>query len=147
MLVIMGLVLWGVDRATGQERDLAVMRWTDAAVIGLVQALALIPGVSRSGCTITAARGLRFSRESAAVFSFLMSLPIVLGAVVHEAPRALHESGSSISLAIGVLASAVSGWLAIGVLLKYVARHSYGLFALYRVLAGGAILILVWLRA
>jgi hypothetical protein len=69
------------------------MRWIDSLLIGLAQVISLIPGVSRSGSTITSARGLRFDRESAAEFSFLMSMPIIAAAVVIEGPKALRESG------------------------------------------------------
>src|SRR5262245_38908432 len=145
MLSVMGIVLWAVDRATRQDRGLESMRWTDALFIGLAQMFAIIPGVSRSGSTITAGRGVRFSRESAAVFSFLMSLPITTAAVVFEGRHAIRE-GSMAPLIAGVVASAISGWLAIAVLLRYVARHSYGLFALYRLIVGGAVLVLAAMR-
>jgi len=147
MLIVMGAVLWLVDRGAPQERVLPAMGWRDALLIGLSQVLALIPGVSRSGSTMTAGRGLRFDRESAAVFSFLMSLPIIAGAVLHEGPHALRENVSNMPLIIGVLASAISGWLAIGVLLRYLSRHSYGVFALYRLVVGAGVLALVAYRA
>jgi undecaprenyl-diphosphatase len=146
MLIVMGVILWAVDRWSNQERPLATMRWTDALLVGLAQMFAIIPGVSRSGSTITAGRGLRFSRESAAVFSFLMSLPITAAAVLYEGPQAIREHGISAPLIVGVVTSAVSGWLAIAVLLKYVARHSYGVFALYRLVIGAAVLAVVALR-
>jgi undecaprenyl-diphosphatase len=102
--------------------------------------------VSRSGSTITAGRALGFRRESAAVFSFLMSMPITAAAALKEVPDALHHEGLSAALVVGILASAISGWLAISVLLRYVARHSYGAFAVYRVLLGIAVLALVAAR-
>ena len=145
MLIVMGVILWGVDRAASQERSLETMRWTDAVAIGVAQMFAIIPGVSRSGSTITAGRALRFSRESAAVFSFLMSLPIIAAAVVFEGRHAI-VNGISAPLVAGVVASAISGWLAIAVLLKYVARHSYGVFALYRVVVGAAVLVVAMYR-
>jgi undecaprenyl-diphosphatase len=146
MLIAMGLILWFVDKRSGQERGLETMRWTDAVTIGLAQMFAIIPGVSRSGSTITAGRGLRFSREGAAVFSFLMSLPIISAAILFEGPKAIREHGISAPLIVGVVAAAVSGWLAIAVMLKYVARHSYGVFALYRVVIGAAVLVLALYR-
>jgi undecaprenyl-diphosphatase len=146
MLIVMGVILWGVDRWSQQLRPLATMRWTDALFIGLAQMFAIIPGVSRSGSTITAGRALRFSRESAAVFSFLMSLPITAAAVLYEGPQAIREHGISAPLVMGVIASAVSGWLAIAVLLKYVSRHSYGVFAAYRLIVGAAVLAVVAFR-
>ena len=146
-LIVMGLILWLVDRAAAQTRALSELRWTDAVIIGLAQMFAIIPGVSRSGSTITAARALRVTREGAAVFSFLMSLPIILAAVVVETPKAIQQHGLSAPLIVGVIASAVSGWLAISVLLKFVARHSYGVFAAYRLVLGVVVLLISVLRA
>ena len=146
MLIVMGIVLWAVDRFAAQDRKLDGMRWVDSLLIGLAQVAALVPGVSRSGATITAGRGLRFDRQSAAVFSFLMSMPIIAAAVVLKGPEVLKGGGLGIELVVGVLASAISGWLAISVLLKYVSKHSYGIFALYRVLLGLAVLAVVYSR-
>ena len=145
-LIVMGIVLWAVDKFASQERKLEGMKWLDALLIGCAQVVALIPGVSRSGSTITAARGLKFDRESAAVFSFLMSMPITAAAVVLKGPEVLKAGGLGIEVAIGVLASAISGWLAISVLLRYVSRHSYGVFALYRVVLGLAVLAIIYTR-
>ncbi|NUQ21800.1 MAG: undecaprenyl-diphosphatase UppP [Gemmatimonadaceae bacterium] len=145
-LIVMGVLLWAVDRWVVDRWSLDEMRWTQALVIGCAQAFAIIPGVSRSGSTITAGRALGFHRESAAVFSFLLSMPITAAAAAKEVPAALHEHGLSLNLLVGVIASAVSGWLAISVLLKYVARHSYGIFALYRILLGAIVLAVFALR-
>jgi undecaprenyl-diphosphatase len=133
-LALMGLLLWGVDTAASQARSLGAMRWIDALAIGTAQVLALVPGVSRSGSTITAGRALGFTREGAAVFSFLMSMPITAAAAVLKVPDVLRTTGVDAPFVVGVIASAASGWLAISVLLKYVSRHSYGVFAVYRVL-------------
>jgi undecaprenyl-diphosphatase len=145
-LIVMGLLLWIVDKLADQRRVLGEMRWIDAALIGLSQVIALIPGVSRSGSTITTGRGLRFDRESAAEFSFLMSMPIIAAAVVLEGPKALHEGGFTPELMAGVTASAISGWLAISILMRFVTRHSYGIFALYRVLLGIGVLAVIYAR-
>ena len=145
-LIVMGLILWIVDKAVDQRRVLGEMRWIDSLLIGLSQVIALVPGVSRSGSTITTGRGLRFDRESAAEFSFLMSMPIIAAAVVLEGPKALHESGFSTELLAGVTASAISGWLAISILMRYVSRHSYGIFAFYRILLGIGVLAVVYAR-
>jgi undecaprenyl-diphosphatase len=145
-LITMGLVLWAVDRGTPATRPLEQMRWRDAVLIGLAQVVALVPGVSRSGSTITAGRALRFNREGAAVFSFLMSMPITAAAAAVKLPEAAAARGMVAPLVVGVVSSGVSGWLAISVLLRYVSRHSYGLFALYRLLFGGFVLALVLLR-
>lgn len=142
-LIVMGIILWAVDRFAAEDRSLANMRWTDALLVGLAQMFAIIPGVSRSGSTITAGRALRFNREDAAVFSFLMSMPIIAAAAVLKMPQALREQGLSAPMITGILASAISGWLAISVLLRLVTRHSYGVFAVYRVVLGIFVLIAV----
>jgi undecaprenyl-diphosphatase len=141
-LILMGVILWLVDRLASRERSLGSMRSIDALLIGIGQMFAILPGVSRSGSTITAGRALRFSRESAAVFSFLMSAPITFAATVLKVPDAVRETGLSAPLVVGVVTSAVSGWLAITVLLKVVARRGYGVFAVYRLLLGTGILAL-----
>jgi undecaprenyl-diphosphatase len=143
----LGVVLWIVDRYAPRTRGLGAMRWTDALLIGIAQVFALIPGVSRSGATITAGRADSLDRESAAVFSFLMSMPIILAAAVLEVPHALAQNGLSLPLVVGVLASAISGWLAIAVLLRFVTRNSYGVFAIYRVVLGLVVLAVVFARA
>jgi len=145
-LIVLGIVLWFVDKLVARVRILGEMRWTDSLLIGLAQVIALIPGVSRSGSTITTARGLRFDRESAAEFSFLMSMPIIAAAVVLEGPKALQQGGLTNELMSGVVASAISGWLAISILMRYVTRHSYGIFAVYRIILGLAILAVVHAR-
>jgi undecaprenyl-diphosphatase len=145
MIIAMGIVLWAVDRFAKSERALESMTLKDAVVVGIAQMFAIIPGVSRSGSTITAGRGLAFSREAAAVFSFLLSLPIITAAVIFEGRHAI-EQGVTAPLVVGVLASAVSGWLAISVLLKFIARNSYGIFAVYRLVIGAGVLALVAFR-
>ena len=145
-LAIMGVILWWADRASRQDRPLAVMRWTDALLIGLAQMCAIIPGVSRSGSTITAGRALQFTREGAAIFSFLLSMPIIAAASVLKVPHVLRTEGLDAALIAGVLASAISGWLAIAGLLRFVIRRSYGVFAVYRVIVGLAVLALAFMR-
>ena len=145
-LMVMGLLLWLVDRFVAQRRKLAEMTWRDALLIGIAQAFALIPGVSRSGSTITGARLLGLERADAAVFSFLLSMPVIAAAALLKVPDAIRESGLSAPLVVGVLASALSSWLAITVLLRYVIRHSFGVFAAYRIALGIAVLALVAAR-
>jgi undecaprenyl-diphosphatase len=145
-MMALGVVLWLVDRYAREGRSLSRMRGRDALFIGLAQVLALIPGVSRSGATITAGLASRFDRESAAVFSFLMSMPVIAAAAVLKVPEALREHGLSAPMVVGVLASAVSGWLAIGLLLRYVTRRSYGVFALYRIAVGLLVLAVLYVR-
>jgi undecaprenyl-diphosphatase len=146
-LAAMGFVLWIVDRERPDTRPLESIHWRDALMIGIAQAAALLPGVSRSGATITAGRALALDRASAATFSFLMSMPIIAAAAIFKVPHLLHSGGASLPLLVGVLASAVSGWLAIAIVMRYVRSHSYGVFAAYRIVLGAAVLVLVFLRA
>ena len=145
MLIVMGTLLWAADKYARQDRPLTGIRWTDALLIGVAQVFALIPGVSRSGSTMTAGRALGFDRTSAATFSFLMSMPITAAAAVLKVPQALRE-GVTVPIVVGILASAISGWLAISVLLRYVSKNSFGIFAAYRWVLGLAVLALVYAR-
>lgn len=138
-LIVLGVALWAIDRWSVRSRSIHEVTMRDAIIVGCAQVLALVPGVSRSGSTITAGRLLHLDRPSAARFSFLMSMPITLAAVLKEAPEALHTDGLSVPLLYGVAAAAVSSWLAITVLLRYVSKHSFGIFALYRVLLAGVV--------
>jgi undecaprenyl-diphosphatase len=146
MLIVMGVILWLVDRYQAADRPLAKIKWIDSLLIGLAQVVALVPGVSRSGGTITAGRALRFDRESAAKFSFLMSMPIIAGAAVLKVPGVIRTTGFSTPLVVGVIASAISGWLAISIVMRYVTRHSYGIFAAYRILLGIIVLVILYAR-
>ena len=146
VLIAMGLVLWWVDRTAASDRSLPSMRWGDALLVGLAQMFAIIPGVSRSGSTITAGRALRLTREDAAVFSFLMSMPIIAAAAALKLPHVLKTEGVTPPLAVGVIASAISGWLAIAVLLRFVTRRSYGVFAAYRIVVGAIVLAIAFAR-
>ncbi|HEV8420912.1 MAG TPA: undecaprenyl-diphosphate phosphatase [Actinomycetota bacterium] len=144
MLAVFGLVLYVVDRRARDARDLHHLRLSDAMVIGLAQAAALQPGVSRSGVTITAARGLGLAREPAARFSFLLSLPIIGGAGVFKGLELLtgserFPSGFIWPFVWGTIASAVSGFLVIWGLLSYLRRRDFRPFVLYRLAAAGVV--------
>ncbi len=145
-LPLFGILLWWVDRSRPTERELGDASLKDLLVIGCMQALALVPGVSRSGSTITASRLLGFGRAESARISFLLSLPITLGAVVYES-RHWDELVQSISgagpLLIGTVTALVSGALAIHVLIKWVSRTSFAVFAVYRVIVGVLVALLL----
>jgi undecaprenyl-diphosphatase len=144
-LMVMGVMLWAADRFSPQTRSIDEMTWRDALFIGIAQAFALVPGFSRSGSTITGARILKLDRKSAAVFSFLLSMPITAAAALLKVPDAVRE-GISLPLVVGVAAAALSSWLAITVLLRYVSRHSFGLFAVYRLALGIVIFAIIAAR-
>jgi undecaprenyl-diphosphatase len=145
-LIVMGVVLWATDRYSSQERPLGHMKWVHALLIGIAQVVALVPGVSRSGSTITAARALQFDRQSAAVFSFLMSMPITAAAIIMKGREAMTGGDLGLLVLVGVISAAVSAWLAISVLLKYVSSRSYGIFALYRMVVGVSVLVFLFTR-
>ena len=145
-LIIMGVLLWAADRFAPRARAESEITWRDAILIGCAQMFALIPGVSRSGSTMTAGRALGLERVAAARFSFLMSMPITLAAVILKTPEALAQQGLSAALVAGILAAGLSSWLAIAVLLRFISRNSFGVFAVYRVLLGLFVLgsLYVW---
>jgi undecaprenyl-diphosphatase len=148
MLAVFGVVLYVVDRVAKSTRDLGDMRLSDSVIIGLSQAVALQPGVSRSGVTITAARGLGIRREVAARFSFLLSLPVIGGAGVYKGAKLLTGSehippGFGPAFVWGMVASAISGFLVIWWLLGYLRRRDFAAFALYRLALAGLVLGLI----
>ena len=147
MLIVMGTLLWAADRYASSDRPIGALRPRDALIIGLAQVLALVPGVSRSGSTMTAGRALGFDRPSVARFSFLMSMPITAAAVILKTPDVIRDQGVSTALVVGILAAAFSSWLAIAVLLRYLARHSFGVFAVYRIALGLFTLGVLYTRA
>ena len=143
MLIAFGLVLLVADRLAG-ARPFGSFRARDAVLMGTAQALALQPGVSRSGITISAARALGFDRDAAARLSFLMSLPIIFGAGVFEAADVAAAGGIPSHFVgpfvWGSVASAVTGFLAVGIVLRIVRTRSFAPFVVYRVLLGVGVL-------
>ncbi len=139
MLVGFGLVLAVADRAV-QRRPQDDFGFFHALVMGLGQALALQPGVSRSGVTISIGRGLGYTREAAARLAFLMSLPVIAGAGVYALAGISIPASFVVPFAAGTLASAVTGWLAVGATLRIVNRFGLGPFVAYRVTVGLAVL-------
>lgn len=143
-LATLGMVLLLADRRV-MGGDLASLNLGHALVIGIAQAFAIIPGVSRSGVTISAALLLGYSREESARFSFLLSTPIILGAAALKVPHLLH-SGEGYGILLGVLASAVVGFVAIRFLLAYVRTRTYLPFVLYRFALASLVLLVTWVR-
>lgn len=136
MLAMFGVVLYVVDRVAGVRRGIEDLGVRDGLVLGVAQALALQPGVSRSGITITAGRAMGLDRAGAARFSFLLSLPIIAGAGVFKGLD-LVQTGMPPNMGgpflWGVVSSAVSGFLVIAFLLSYLRKHDFGVFLWYRV--------------
>ncbi len=138
-LIVLGILLWVAERTAAFRREIKHIGWVDSQVIGLAQALALIPGASRSGTTMTAAMFLGLTREAAARFSFLLGIPAIGAAGLFELrdllDRGLGGAGLS-GLIIGVLTSALSGYLAIDLLLRYLRTKTTYVFVWYRISLG-----------
>jgi undecaprenyl-diphosphatase len=142
-LILLGVLLALADRLWTGDKKVSDLTWMTAAVIGLSQALALVPGVSRSGITITTALALGFERREAARFSFLMSAPIIAGAGLLKF-HAIMSSPDKIALGAGFACSALAGFFAIWALMRYVQTRSYMPFAVYRWILGLFVLVKVW---
>jgi undecaprenyl-diphosphatase len=145
MLVVFGIVLVVVDRVARSDRAFDTIGPRTGLALGTAQALALQPGVSRSGVTITAARALGLDRESAARFSFLLSLPIIAGAAIYEAIELAGTGlqGNGAEFVAGMVASAFSGFVVIRWLLRYLQRHDFTLFLWYRIAIAALVLLLI----
>lgn len=145
-LALLGIALWFFDKLRPRERTMHEIGFADALLIGLSQAFAVIPGVSRSGSTITMARVVRMDRQASANFSFLMATPIIAGAGMVEARHFVHE-GINANISVGFAASAVFGLIAIAVLIRFVRTRTYGVFAAYRLALAAAIIMIALARA
>ncbi len=137
-------VLLTLAEITGkQQRDMKHLRIADAIVVGFAQVLALIPGSSRSGSTITGGLFSGLKRETAARFSFLLSIPAIAASGLLELPKALHSISTGwTAIAVATVVSGISGYLSIAFLLKYLQRHTTYAFVAYRIALG---LLLIWL--
>ena len=145
-LALFAGLLWLADRRP-QERRIEDLGLGTAVAVGFAQALALAPGVSRSGITITAGRFLRLDRDSAARFSFLLLIPTVFGAVLYEGVTNVLlgdlPAGWVGPFVVGTVAAAVSGLVAIWALLGYVRRHDYTVFVVYRLVVAALVLLVI----
>jgi undecaprenyl-diphosphatase len=145
MIVFAGF-MYLVDHIAKLDRELDSLTWFDAVLIGCAQALALCPGVSRSGITMMTGMLLRLDRESAARYSFLLSIPVIGGAAAYKALEVAKDglpAGTAMPFAVGMVSAAVSGLAAIWFVLAYLKRHNFNLFVLYRIVVGVAVLILI----
>ena len=145
-MAFFAILLWLADRLAAQ-REIEDIGWRGAIGVGLAQCLALLPGVSRSGVTITAGRFLRLDRDDAARLAFLLLIPIVFGAAVLKGVKDVAldglPPGSAGPFVVGVLAAAGVGMIAIWALLGYVRRHTYTVFVVYRLVLAAAIAIVI----
>ncbi|MFZ5774056.1 MAG: undecaprenyl-diphosphatase UppP [Thermodesulfobacteriota bacterium] len=143
-LATAGGLLLAADRLGRRNRDFAEIGLRDALFIGLSQALAIVPGVSRSGSTISAGLALGLTRQAAVRFSFLLSAPIIFGAGVHELPKIIRAGLLTDQLSIyltGLIASALSGYLVIAFLMRFIRTRSLAIFAWYRFALAGVVVL------
>jgi len=145
-LVLISIVMLAADRFSKKTQTIERMTLLHALFIGCAQALALVPGVSRSGITIVAGLLAGYTRESAARFSFLLSTPVIAGAAVLKLRHLGLTSEEIFPFSLGVLFSAIVGYLSIQFLLRYLARHSLNLFIGYRLALAGVVLALFIIR-
>lgn len=142
-LIVFGLVMAYVDERSKREREIASLQRGDAAFIGCAQALALVPGVSRSGATISAGLWRGLDRPAAARYSFLLSVPAVVLSGLFELRHVGGGNGASFgATALATLLAFVVGYGSIAWLLRYLARHTLGVFVAYRLLLGTLVIVL-----
>jgi len=145
-LIVLGIILAVAEKAGNFKRDIKDLKWYDALIVGLAQAVALIPGSSRSGTTITASLFLGLTRETAARFSFLLSIPAVLASGLlefAESAKYLNQS-MALNLIVATIVSVISGYLAIDFLLKFLRKNTTFIFIYYRIFIGIIILGLIF---
>jgi len=135
-LIVVALALAVVERLARHRRGIEELVWRDALIIGCSQALALVPGVSRSGITILAAMAIGFRRDAAARFSFLLSIPAIAGAGIFEMKHVLHSDVGAVPLAVGLFVSAVTGYASIAWLLRFLRTRTMFPFVGYRIVLG-----------
>lgn len=150
-LIIMGIILYFVDKNAKKETEYKDMTFKQTFLIGLSQALAFIPGVSRSGITMTAGRALGVKRESVAKYSFMLSAPIVLAATIFKLKDfieffSIADMTGIIAFAMGVIMSFIVGIIVIKFLLEYLKKGSFKGFAIYRVIVGIIVIAICIIR-
>lgn len=144
--IVFGIILWLSDIWGKKLKTVDIMSWRGAAIIGLAQTIALIPGTSRSGITMTAARAMGYTRPEAARFSMLMAIPVILVSGAYALLKLTKEGAASASLTDGLIMvglSFVTAYFAIAIFMKLIARISFLPFMIYRVALGSALLIWV----
>ena len=147
MLILLGVILYLVDRTSKKQIDVEHISLKTSFLIGLSQALAIIPGVSRSGITMTTALALGMTREGAARFSFLLSAPIIFGAVAIKIPKIIaNPSVIDAPFIVGMVVACISGLASIGFLLRYVQTKTFLPFAWYRFILGALVIIIAFIR-
>jgi undecaprenyl-diphosphatase len=147
MLIAMGLCLYVIDRVSSRKKGLESLSLPTSLAIGISQVLAIIPGVSRSGVTMTTGLAVGLTRESAARFSFLLSTPVILGAALVKIPHLLSNPAAITgNFVVAVVVSCIAGLLSIGLLLRYLATRSFLPFVVYRVLLAALVVVVSLIR-
>ncbi|WP_427869004.1 undecaprenyl-diphosphate phosphatase [Leucobacter luti] len=145
-LIVFGILLGIADRVGSKVRPLEKLTWKHGLIYGFAQALALIPGVSRSGGTITAGLFMGYKREAAARYSFLLAIPAVLGSGFYQLYKALKAPAGQTPMGLTAIATVVAflvALLVIGLFMKYISKRSFMPFVIYRVLLGVVIIVLL----
>ncbi len=145
-LIVFAGFMYLIDHVAKLDRGLEALTWVDALLIGVAQALALLPGVSRSGITMMTGLLMRLDRESAARYSFLMSIPVIGGAAAYKGLEVAKDglpAGTAMPFVVGMVSAALSGIAAIWFVLAYLKRHNFNIFVIYRIVVGVGVLILV----
>ncbi|MBN1637849.1 MAG: undecaprenyl-diphosphatase UppP [Ignavibacteriales bacterium] len=144
-LIVLAIILAVAEKVGNFKKEMKDIKWYHAIIVGIGQTLALIPGSSRSGTTITAGLFIGLNRETAARFSFLLSVPAILGSGLFEFYQELQYIDKSQLLNIGIatIFAAISGYLTIEFLLRFLRKHSTFIFVYYRIIIGGVILLLI----
>lgn len=144
MLVLFGFIMFAAEKFGGRK-TLSDFKLPDAVTVGLAQALALVPGVSRSGATISAGLFMGYSRPAAARFSFLLSTPAICGATLLESKHIMHGLDADMSIfAAGFVTSLLAGWGALLFLMRYLERHSVNVFVYYRLAFAALMILTIW---
>ena len=146
-LIVVALLMWLGEKTGSLQKPLTGISFIDAIVIGIAQAFALIPGVSRSGSTITAGLFCGLTREAAVRFSFLLSTPLIAGAALlkaHELRKEGLPHEMQMPVLVGIIVSALVGYAAIAWLIRYLQAKSLKIFIVYRILAGLAVIALAF---
>jgi undecaprenyl-diphosphatase len=146
-LIVVALLMWLGEKVGKREKPLTRISFADAIIVGLAQAFALVPGVSRSGSTITAGLFRNMTREAAVRFSFLLSTPLIAGAALVKAHE-LHKDGLPAAMhapfLVGILVSAIVGYITIAWLIRYLQSNSLRVFIVYRIVAGVIVIALAY---
>ncbi|MDP4088018.1 MAG: undecaprenyl-diphosphatase UppP [Bacillota bacterium] len=145
MLIVMGIVLYYADKLGSNEVNLEGIGLKRSILVGISQVLAIVPGVSRSGITITIGRAMGVEKESIAKFTFLLSAPIILGDGLYHAIKIKDAPVQAVPFIVAILTAGIVGAAAIKFLLNYVKKKGYGIFAIYRFVVGAAVIAIYFI--